>query len=184
MQEKSDFELISEFKNGNQEAFNLLVRKYQKKVYWIARKMLGNHDDADDVVQDVFVKIFKSLKDFRNESSFYTWVYRITVNFSISFLRRKKMFDLIKFDEAFPATLKVNTNDNPIVSIENQEMNTIIEQAIAQLPNKQKKVFILRYYNELPYEEISKILKTSVGGLKANYFHALKNIKKYLDKEL
>ncbi len=184
MQEKSDFELISEFKNGNQEAFNLLVRKYQKKVYWIARKMLGNHDDADDVVQDVFVKIFKSLKDFRNESSFYTWVYRITVNFSISFLRRKKMFDLIKFDEAFPATLKVNTNDNPILSIENQEMNTIIEQAIAQLPNKQKKVFILRYYNELPYEEISKILKTSVGGLKANYFHALKNIKKYLDKEL
>lgn len=184
MLEKSDFELISEFKSGNSEAFNHLVRKYQKKVYWIARKMLGNHADADDVVQDVFVKVYKSLKDFRSDSSFYTWLYRITVNFSISFIRRKKLFDIIKFDEAFPATLKINSDDNPLLNLESKEMSTLIEKAIANLPNKQKQVFILRYYNELPYEEISKILKTSVGGLKANYFHALKNIKKYLDNEL
>ncbi len=184
MIDKSDIELISEFKNGDQEAFNTLVKKYQKKVYWIARKMLGNHDDADDVVQDVFVKVYRSLNDFRQDSSFYTWLYRVTVNFSISALRRKKIIEWIKFDDAFPAVTKIHDENNPLSGLENKEMNTLLDKAIEKLPNKQKQVFILRYYNELPYEEISKILRTSVGGLKANYFHALKNIKKYLDKAI
>lgn len=181
---KSDIDLITEFKEGNQEAFNTLVRKYQKKVYWIARKMLGNHEDADDVVQDVFVKVYRSLNSFRHDSSFYTWLYRITVNFSISAIRRKKIVDWIKFDDVFPTLKKNDAENNPHFGLENKEMNTLIEKAIEKLPVKQKQVFILRYYNELPYEEISKILGTSVGGLKANYFHALKNIKKYLDKAI
>lgn len=184
MLDKSDIELISEFKNGNQEAFNTLVKKYQKKVYWIARKMLGNHDDADDVVQDVFLKVYRSINDFRHESSFYTWLYRITINFSISAMRRKKIIEWIKFDEVLPAITKVDPEDQPLFKLEREEMNTFLEKAIENLPSKQKQVFILRYYNELPYEEISRILGTSIGGLKANYFHALKNIKKFLDKEL
>lgn len=185
MHEKSDFELISEFKAGNEEVFNVLVKRYQKKVYWIARKMLGNQEDADDVVQDVFVKVYKSLKDFRSESSFYTWLYRVTINFAITALRKRKIAEFLNFDDAFPVASKESNEElNPLNNLEKQELHNKLEAAINKLPNKQKQVFIFRYYHELPYEEISKIMKTSIGGLKANYFHALKNIKNFLDGEL
>lgn len=178
---KSDQELINEFKNGNAGAYNELVRRYQKKVYWIARRMVGDHQEADDIVQDVFVSVFHKLKDFRSESSFFTWIYRITSNMAISAIRRKKIINFVRFDDAIPVLSSITDDrDNPTINLEMKENQTLLEEAIANLPNRQKQVFILRYYEELPYEEISKILNKQISGLKANYFHAVKNIQKFV----
>lgn len=180
MSDKSDLQLVSEFQNGNIESFNELVRRYQQKVYWIARRMIGNHDDADDIVQEVFVKVHKKLNNFRSESSFYTWLYRIATNMSINAIRKKKLVEWFRFDDALPTMNLVSDESyDPHKKMESQENRAMLSNAIAGLPAKQKQVFIFRYYDELPYAEIAKIMKTSVGGLKANYFHAVKNIQKY-----
>jgi len=180
MTERSDNELIELFRNGDESAFNLLVVRYQEKVYWVARRFVNDHDRADDVTQDVFCKVYESLREFRGESSIYTWLYRITVNIALNSLRRQKVRELFRIDEMF----EVEDKDSvaPDEALERQEQKTLIEEAIAKLPKKQKSVFVLRYYEELPYEEISKVLKTSVGGLKANYFHAVKKIQEYVKR--
>lgn len=175
---KSDAELVKELKNGRQAAFSELVRRYQERVYWVARRMVGSHDDADDIAQEVFIKVYRSIDSFREESSFYTWVYRIATNTSINFLKRKKLRELIRFDDLVAPLISVE--DQPDEAVEREENTTLIERAIQRLPQKQRQVFIMRYYDELSYEEMAKILKKSVGGLKANYFHALKKIKEFM----
>ena len=178
MADRSDLELIRQFQNGDESAFNLLVLRYQEKVYWVARRFLTDHDAADDVTQEVFCKAYESLKGFRGDSTLYTWLYRITVNIALNALRKQKVRDFFRIDELFdvedPNALPPDT------MMERQEERTLIEEAIASLPTKQKSVFVLRYYEEMPYEEIAKVLKTSVGGLKANYFHAMKKIQEYV----
>lgn len=182
MSEKTDFELVEAFKNGDVSGFNELVRRYQEKLYWNARRIIGRHEDADDVVQDVFVKVYEGLKDFRGESNFYTWLYRITINISLNALRKKRFKDFIPYDHIMEEIFR---DDSKIVDpLEQQEYETILERAIKQLPAKQKVVFNMRYYDELPYEEIAKILKKSVGGSKANYFHAVKNVTEFVRKEM
>lgn len=178
MSNLSDRELVESFQNGRETSFNELVRRYQEKLYWIARRFVNNHDDADDVVQEVFIKSYKALKEFRGESSVYTWLYRITVNYALNHIRRNRVREFFKIDEFFD--IESDTDERPDKMYERQEQQELIEQAVAVLPEKQKAVFILRYYEELPYEEIAKILKTSVGGLKANYFHAVKKIGEHL----
>jgi RNA polymerase sigma-70 factor, ECF subfamily len=180
MTERSDNELIELFQNGDDSAFNHLVLRYQEKVYWVARRFVNDHDGADDIAQEVFCKVYESLRDFRNESSVYTWLYRITVNISLNSLRRQKVREFFRIDEMFE--VKDEDATGPDEALEQQEQTALIEQAIARLPEKQKAVFVLRYYEELPYEEISKTLKTSVGGLKANYFHAVKKIQEYVKR--
>lgn len=181
MSVKSDLELVKDFQAGKVEAFNELVRRYQQKVYWIARRMVGDHDETDDITQEVFVKVYKKIKDFRSDSSFYTWIYRITTNTAINVLRQRKIVNLVRLDEAFPAlSLMSDDSLDPTKKLENKENQSLLEEAVSKLPAKQKKVFVLRYFEEMPYEDISKILKITVGGLKANYFHALKNIQKYV----
>lgn len=178
MADRSDLELVRQFQNGDESAFNLLVLRYQEKVYWVARRFLTDHDAADDVTQEVFCKAYESLKGFRGDSTLYTWLYRITVNIALNALRKQRVRDFFRIDELFdvedPDALP------PDMMMERQEERTLIEEAIASLPTKQKSVFVLRYYEEMPYEEIAKILKTSVGGLKANYFHAMKKIQEYV----
>jgi len=178
MTERSDSELIELFQNGDESAFNHLVLRYQEKVYWVARRFVNDHDGADDVTQDVFCKVYESLGSFRGEASVYTWLYRITVNIALNSLRRQKVREFFRIDEMFEA--KDEDSVAPDEALEQQEQKTLIEEAITKLPEKQKSVFVLRYYDELPYEDISKILKTSVGGLKANYFHAVKKIQEYV----
>ncbi len=175
---KSDLELVQEFNNGNPVAFNELVRRYQEKIYWVARRILGSHEDADDIVQEVFIKVYESLKEFRGDSSIYTWMYRIAVNLSLNVIRRKKIKDFLRFDELVAPL--ISEEAVPDKQLEKEEQRTLIEKGIAQLPEKQRIVFILRYYENLPYEEIAKLLKKSVGGLKANYFHAMKKIEGFL----
>jgi RNA polymerase sigma-70 factor (ECF subfamily) len=176
----TDLELVKSFQNGREAAFNELVLRYQEKLYWIARRFVNDHDAADDIVQETFIKSYKALKEFRGESSVYTWLYRITVNFSLNTIRRQRVREFFKIDEFFD--IESDVNEQPDKLYERQEQQELIENAVATLPEKQKAVFVLRYYEELPYEEIAKIMKTSVGGLKANYFHAVKKIGEQLHK--
>ncbi|MFH0991887.1 MAG: RNA polymerase sigma factor [bacterium] len=180
MAEYSDAQLIEEFQQGNESAFNRIVLKYQEKVYWLARKYVNDHDQADDITQEVFVKAYESFGGFRGESSIYTWLYRITINIALNSIRRQKVRDFFRIDELFD-TEDVES-DPPDWILEREEQRELITKAIATLPKQQKAVFLLRYYDELPYEEIAKILKTSVGGLKANYFHAIRKIQDFVKK--
>jgi RNA polymerase sigma factor (sigma-70 family) len=178
MSDRSDEELLRQYQHGNENAFNELVLRYQEKVYWVARRFTGSHDNADDITQEVFCKVYESLKEFRGDSSLYTWLYRVTVNASLNFLRRQKVREFLHIDEMFD--IESPEGESPDSIIEKSEQQSLIEQAVALLPEKQKAVFVMRYYEELPYEEIAAILKTSVGGLKANYFHAIRKIGEYI----
>ncbi len=178
---KTDLELIEDFRRGDVAGFNELVRRYQEKVYWVARRVIGTHEDADDIVQDVFVRVYDALKSFRAESGFYTWVYRITVNISLNALRKKRVKDFLRYDEMEEELESEDMqSDNDILK---KEYQSILAKAIERLPAKQKMVFMLRYYDEMPYEEMAKVLKKSEGGLKANYFHALKKVQEYVRRE-
>lgn len=180
MSVSNDLELVESFQKGNEGSFNELVRRYQEKVYWIAHRFVNDHDQADDIVQEVFLKVYSALNDFRGDSGVYTWLYRITVNISLNAIRKKRVRDFLRIDEFFNSPIE--ESERPDKQYEQNEQKQLIEEAIQRLPEKQKTVFILRYYEELPYEDISKILKTSVGGLKANYFHAVKNIGEFVKR--
>jgi RNA polymerase sigma-70 factor (ECF subfamily) len=182
MTERSDLELIEEFRSGNHEGFNEIVRRYQERIYWTARRVMGSHEDADDITQEVFIRAFKGLAAFRGESSVFTWLYRITTNLSLNALRRKRVKDFLQYDEVSGITTEADErSDSQVLK---SEYETILRQAVSLLPPKQKLVFSLRYYDEMPYEEMSGILHRSVGGLKANYFHALRKIQQHMRKEL
>ena len=180
MTNRSDLELLGLFQSGDESAFNHLVLRYRERVYWVARRFINDHNGADDVTQDVFCKAYESLPDFRGESSFYTWLYRITVNIALNNVRRQKLREFFRIDEMFE--IEDKSAVSPDVAVEKKEERRLIEEAITRLPAKQKSVFVLRYYEELPYEDISTILKTSVGGLKANYFHAVRKIQEYVKR--
>jgi RNA polymerase sigma factor (sigma-70 family) len=182
MQHKTDLELVNEFKDGKVEGFNELVRRYQEKTYWVARRIIGNHDEADDIVQDVFVRVYNALKNFRSESGFYTWLYRITKNVSLNALQKKKFKEFIQYDDTMD--ISVDKTDQADELLSKKEYHAALEKAIERLPAKQKMIFIMRYYDEMPYEQMAKVLKKSEGGLKASYFFALQKIQNYVRKEM
>jgi len=181
MEPLSDLELVEQVRNGKRQAFTELMRKYQERIYWTVRRIVGDHSEADDVTQEAFVRAFLGLGDFRGDSSFYTWLYRIAVNLSLNALRKRQVVEYLRESEIvnrlFPQL------DDPGRRLEEKELETNIERAVARLPEKQKAVFVMRFYDEMSYEEIARVLKTSVGGLKANYFHALKKVQEYLKNE-
>ena len=180
MVELDDKELLALYQSGQKEQmFNELVRRYQKRIYWVTRRMVKRHEDADDIAQDVFVKAYTALENFRGDSNIYTWLYRIAVNLSINHLRKQKVRNAVDLDDYLPFLAKDAEQDSSIVRRENI---SLIEQAIQILPEKQRAVFIMRYYDEMPYEQISAILGTSVGGLKANFHHAVKKVAAYVKK--
>lgn len=172
-----DKDIIESFIKGNRSAFNIIIMKYQKKIYWVIRKFVLSHDDADDITQEVFVKLYKSLSDFRGESALYTYMYKMAVNFSLNHIKKTKTTISVTKgldDEAF----RIKSNErNPEENYDIKLNSRIIKDAIQSLPEQQRTVFTLRFYEELSYEEIAKITNTSVGGLKANYFHAFKKIR-------
>lgn len=173
-----DAELIDAFKDGEKNAFNFLVRKYQKRVYWIIRKMVLDHDDADDITQEVFLKLYKSLDEFRGESKFFTYVYKIAINYSLNHLNKNKKIINRKVDIENVYLISPERRADEIMN--DTEKTKMLEEAIECLPEQQRAVFNMRYYDNLTYEEISGILNKSVGGMKANYFHAIKKIEKFL----
>jgi RNA polymerase sigma-70 factor (family 1) len=158
------------------EAFPVLVKQYQRRVYGIVRKMVIDHDDADDLVQEVFVKIWRNLDKFKGDSTLFTWIYRIATNESLQFLRKKRNQVRLGTDirEYFENVL---VSDN---YIDGDEVQRKLQKAILQLPDKQRLVFNLKYYEDLSYEEIAGITETSVGSLKASFHHATKKIEEFL----
>lgn len=176
----TDLELVDRFRNGEESAFNELANRYKEKIYWTARRFVREHQDADDVVQQVLWKAYEGLKDFRSDSSVFTWLYRIAINTSLNAVRKKKVREFLQFDELLEGDSP--ESDRPDEALEREEERSLIERAVQRLPEKQKSVFVLRYYDQLSYEDIAAILKTSVGGLKANYFHAVKKIEDYVKR--
>ena len=178
MDNRPDLELVQDVRNGNRQAYTELMRRYQQRIYWVARRIVGSHEEADDVTQDAFIKAFLALGDFRGDASFFTWIYRIAVNLSLNAVRKQQLMGYLR--ESLLLNKILPAQDDPSAQVEFNDTNSRLEKAILTLPEKQRAVFIMRYYDELSYEEISKILKTSVGGLKANYFHALRKVQEQM----
>lgn len=164
-------------KDHLQEQFNSLVSDYKVRLYWHIRRMVVSHDDADDVLQNTFIKVFKNLENFKGKSQLYTWLYRIATNESLTFLKKKARRLQIS-DEQLQTHLTDNLRSDPY--FDGDEVQEKLQNAINTLPQRQKQVFLLKYYEELPYNEISKILETTEGSLKASYHHAVKKITKYV----
>ncbi len=178
--QSSDSEIISDFLKGNSSSFNFIVLKYQKKVYWVVRRMVLDHDDADDITQEVFIKLYRTMSDFRGESSLFTYLYKIAVNYSLNHLKKNRnKFEKLKNIDEESYNIKDSSQGQDAVMAE-KEREKLLKDAMLALPDQQRAVFSLRFYDELSYEEISKILGKSVGGMKANYFHALKKIQSFL----
>ena len=182
MEPRPDIELVQEVQNGRRHAFTELMRRYQERVYWVARRIVGSHDDADDIVQESFVKAYLSLGEFRGDSSFYTWIYRIAVNMSLNVLRKRKIWSYLHESELLTRIL--SSSDDPGKDLEHSEIETALRRVTAKLPERQKAVFVMRYFDEMTYKEIAIVLNTSEGGLKANYFHALRKVRKYMRHEI
>ena len=175
----SDSELLELFQNGSNPnfAFNLIVKQYQEKIYFHVRRMIVDHDDTNDVVQNTFIKAWKGLDKFRHDAKLYTWLYRIATNESITFIKKKKLGTMLSFQN-YGSVL-----ENKLVSsqdIDADKLLLTLKKAILSLPERQQLVFNMRYYDELTYEEISEITGVTVGGLKASYHIAAKKVEKII----
>ncbi len=178
-----DNELLHQFRQPatRERAYTALIRKYQERIYWHIRRLVVEHEDANDVMQNVFIKVWNGLENFKENSQLYTWLYRIATNESITFLEQQKRkradYSMNDVESHLENRLKADKNFNA------DQLEWKLQLAIQQLPEKQRIVFNLRYFDEMPYEEMSRILETSEGGLKASYHHAAKKIEEYLLKE-
>lgn len=172
--------LIAAFRQegGREAAFTQLVHKYQERLYWHIRRMVVNHSDADDVLQNVLIKVWRHLAGFKEEANLYTWLYRIATNETVSWLEQQKKHAAAQVDEDYMQEQLVAQNGYDPNKIEWK-----LQQAIATLPQKQRVVFNLRYYDEMPYEDMADVLETSAGALKASYHHAAKKIEAFLKQD-
>lgn len=175
---ESDIEIIEEYvSSGSNRAANEFVRKYQKFVYSTAFRYLKNHQDAEDIAQEVFIKALRNLKGFKKQSSVSTWLYRITQNTCTNFIRKRKIKYYVDYSSSSEEFFDISSHDqNAQEKLESEEYKDAFVEALSSLPEKQRETFALRYFEELSYEEISNMLGTSVGGLKANYFQAVKKL--------
>ncbi len=175
----TDAELLMQFRTTDrrEESYTILIRRYQERLYWHIRRIVIDHDDANDILQNVFIKVWKSLDGFREDSQLFTWLYRIATNESITFLNsKKKRFYLPIEDVTKELKNKLTTSGN----FSESKTELKLQEAILSLPEKQRIVFNLRYYDEMPYEEMSRVLGTSEGALKASFHHAVKKVEKFL----
>lgn len=174
-----DKELLTQFKQANtkEAAFTSLVKKYQEKLYWHIRRLVVEHEDANDVLQNLFIKVWKGLENFREDSQLYTWLYKIATNESLTHIEKQKKRVAVSIDnEDSGLENKVKADSN----FDANKLEWKLQLAIQSLPEKQRVVFNLRYYDEMPYEEMSRVLETSEGALKASYHHAAKKIEEFI----
>lgn len=176
IQDQEILELISN-PATKEKGFKLLISKYKERLYWHIRKIVLNHDDTDDILQNTFIKIWNGISSFRAESGIYTWLYRIATNESITFLNQRKRKATINLNEENEYLLENLETDE---YFDGNEWQMLLQKAIATLPEKQRLVFNMKYFEEIKYEDMSKILDTSVGALKASYFHASNKVEEYL----
>jgi len=176
-----DSELLQSFRieETKEAAFTQILKKYQERLYWHIRRMVVDHEDANDVLQNMFIKVWKNLENFREDSQLYTWLYRIASNESLSFLesRKKRNLSTDSYDDEdqYLSNKLIAEKD-----FDEKKLEWKLQLAIQRLPEKQKAVFNLRYFEEMPYEEMSKVLETSEGALKASYHHAVKKIEDFI----
>ena len=175
----TDGEIIQRFRDpeNREETFGLLVRKYQERLYWHIRKIVLVHEDTDDVLQNTFVKVWKNLGSFRQESGLFTWIYRIATNEALTFLKQKQRRRIHGSEDL---TEQLADNLEADVYFNGDEIQLKLQQAILTLPEKQRVVFNMRYFDEMKYEEMAEILSTSKGALKASYHHAVKKIEHFM----
>ncbi len=174
-----DEEILSKFRDEKtrNEAFNMLLKKYQQKIYWHVRRMVIDHDDADDLTQDVFIKVWKNLPGFRNDAQLYTWMYRIATNECITFLNKKKQKNNISLDDVdYELADTLSSSDQ----FTGDQIQRKLQEAILTLPDKQRLVFNMKYFDDMKYEEMSDVLGTSVGALKASFHLAVKKIEAFV----
>lgn len=157
--------------------FNLLVRAYQQRVYSHVRKMVIDHDDADDITQEVFIKVHKAIDGFREDSQLFTWIYRIATNECLTFLNKKKRRFFLPIEDV---SAQLSSKIDLMPELSGDEIQKKLQKAILTLPDKQRAVFNMKYFEELSYEDMAEITTTSVGALKASYHHAVKKIEEYL----
>jgi RNA polymerase sigma-70 factor (ECF subfamily) len=182
MVEISDEYILSLIRNDEsfERGFNLLVEKYQQKVYWLVRRLVIDHEDSDDVVQEIFIKVWKNLKRFNEQSQLFTWIYRISTNEALSFLRKKKLMTTLRLSD-FEHEISLKLETDPYFTGNRIQMK--LQKAILTLPPKQRLTFNLHYFEELKYEDIASITGTSAGSLKASYHLAVKKIEKFLETD-
>jgi len=178
-EQTSDTELLVLFREPatREKAFTEIVKKYQERLYWHIRRMLVDHEDANDTLQNVFIRVWNALAGFREDAQLYTWLYRIATNECLTFLEQKKKKAVVSLNELESGL------SNKIKADKDFDANKLewkLQLAIQQLPEKQRVVFMLRYYDEMPYEEMSVVLETSAGALKASYHHAAKKIEDFI----
>jgi RNA polymerase sigma factor (sigma-70 family) len=178
----TDPELLAKIRNPEtlSYGFNLLVREYQRRVYGIVRKMVIDHDDANDITQEVFIKIHKSIGNFREDSQLFTWIYRIATNECLTFLSKKKRRFFLPIEDV-SGQLSAALYQNETLS--GDEIQMKLQKAILTLPDKQRLVFNMKYFEDLSYEQMAEVTNTSVGALKASYHHAVKKIEESLSHD-
>jgi len=176
-----EHELLSLFKSKENRnyAFNQIIQTYQERLYWHIRRIVIIHDDANDVLQNTFLKAWTGMDDFREASQLYTWLYRIATNEALSFLKKKKKF-FISTTDVEESMLGILEEDQ---YFDGNELQMKLQKAILSLPKKQRIVFNMKYYDEMKYEEMAQVLDTSVGALKASYHHAVKKIEKIISQD-
>jgi RNA polymerase sigma-70 factor (ECF subfamily) len=171
-----DRTLVQAFLDGRRDAFDVIVERHRRNVYQLCYRFVANHEDAADLAQDVFVRAFKGLRNFKGDSSLGTWLYRVSVNVCLNraAIKRPALAPIEAAPAADPRAI------DPLARVVQGERAEVVRQAVAQLPPKQRATVMLRVYQELSHEEISQILGTSVGAVKANFFHALGNLRRIL----
>jgi RNA polymerase sigma factor (sigma-70 family) len=179
LSELSDEMLLDSFKNDalKESAFTALVKKYQERLYWHIRRMVVAHEDTNDILQNVFIKVWKNLGSFRGDANVFTWLYRIATNETLTWIeqqKRKASVSINESEDLFSEKLHAERG------FDSSKIEWKLQKAVQQLPEKQKLVFNLRYYDEMPYEQMSQLLDTSEGALKASYHHAVKKVEAYL----
>jgi len=171
--------LIAQLKNKQtqESAFRILMGLYKERLYWHIRKIVMSHEDADDVLQNTFLKVYRNIYNFKGDSKLYSWMYRIATNESITFINKRAKqnnVDITEYQHNLAQTLQDDVHFN------GTEIQLILQKAITTLPEKQQLVFKMKYFDEMKYKDMSEILETSVGALKASYFHAVKKIEKII----
>ncbi|MCF8276222.1 MAG: sigma-70 family RNA polymerase sigma factor [Flavobacteriales bacterium] len=181
MTDESDRKLLEQFRDPSSRnwAFSQLVNKYQERLYWHIRRIVIEHDDADDVLQNTFIKAFKNLEGFRADSQLFTWLYRIATNESLTFLKKKRKNIFVSLDDV---SNSLSSNLEADLEMSGDAIQLKLQSAILSLPTKQRLVFNMKYFDEMKYEEIAEVTGTSVGALKASYHHAVKKIEAFVKR--
>ena len=176
--------LVERLKAGETKAFRELVERYKKQAYYVAYDLMGTHEDAEDISQEAFIKVYRSIGSFRGEAQFSTWLYRIVVNLCISEKRKKSSKDMEYFGDTIPEEAHhaqdIDPSDHPEKALQSQKIQEHIREALDKLPSQQKTVFVLRFYQDLSLKEIGRVMKLSEGTVKSHLFRTLRKLREYL----